>query len=102
MHGPPTPTTGPVTGSQAATKPARQDLDRMLQEAKIAWARQDYGAAEQLAQEVLEHPQATQEHKRRAQLILDRVAESRSGAPASQPAVPPASQPSSAPTGPQP
>jgi hypothetical protein len=92
--------------SQPATKAARQDFDQMLEEAKTAWSRRDFAGAEQLAQEVLKHPQATEEHKRRAQLILDRVAESRSGAgtsqpgtSASQPAAPPTTQASSAPTG---
>jgi cation diffusion facilitator CzcD-associated flavoprotein CzcO len=88
--------------SQPSTQPARQDFDQMLEEGKAAWARQDYGIAEQLAQDVLKHQQATEEQKRRAQLILDRVAESRSGAGTSQPAAPPASQPSSAPTGQRP
>jgi hypothetical protein len=84
----------------------QQDPERMLEDAKAAWARADYAAAEHLAQEVLNHPLATENHKRRAQLILDRVAESRSGAgtsqpatSATQPAAPPASQPTGTPPG---
>jgi len=88
----------PAPASQPSSKPAGQDFDQMLEEAKSAWSRKDYPGAEQLAQEILKHPQATEEHKRRAQLILDRVAESRSGAPASQPAAPPATRPSCAPS----
>jgi hypothetical protein len=72
--------------SQPPTKPARHDLDRMLADAKAGWSRKDYSTAERLAQEVLKHPQATDEQKRQAQLILDRVAELRSGAGTSQPA----------------
>jgi hypothetical protein len=96
-----------ATGSQPASNPGRRDLDQVLEAAKAAWARQDYGMAERLARPVVRHPQATEEQKRRAQLILDRVAESRAGSGTSQPATgatqptaPPASQPSSAPTGP--
>jgi len=96
--------------NQPGMKATRQDFDRMLEEAKAAWAREDYPPARRLAREVLKHPRATEEQKRRAQLIIDRVAEaiaaldtSQPGAPTtSQAAAPPASQPSSAPTGQQP
>jgi hypothetical protein len=95
-------TTGQSAASQPSSKPKHRYLDLMLEKAKAAWARNDYAMAEQLAKDVLAHPAANEDQKRRAQLILDRVAESRSGAATSQPAAPPATQPSSAPTGQQP
>jgi hypothetical protein len=95
----------PTTSAAAAspsTRPASRNVDQMLEQAKVAWAHDDYPTAEQLAQEVLKHPQATDDHKRHAQLILDRVAESRAAAVTTQPAPPPASQPPSGPSGKKP
>ena len=103
-RGPAAPTQpgGQPAASQPSSNRARVDFEWMLEQGKAAWVRGELERAEQLAQDVLKHPQATDEQKRQAQLILDRVAESRSGPPASQPAAPPATQPSSAPTGQRP
>jgi hypothetical protein len=85
-----------------AVAPATASPERLLADARVASARKDHASASRLAVAVLKHSLATEQQKRQAQIILkrvavDRAAESRVTAPASQPAAPPASQPGTPP-----